>query len=33
MHRESSLQLIALTGRTDVSNIADLNILSNKIVQ
>ena len=32
MHRESSLQLIALTGGTDVSNNADLNIIYNKIV-
>ena len=33
MHGESSLQLIALTGGTDVSNDADLNIICNKIVQ
>ena len=33
MHGESSLQSIALTGGTDVSNDADLNIICNKIVQ
>ena len=33
MHRESSLQLITLTGGTDASNHADLNIICNKIVQ
>ena len=33
MDRESSLQLIALTGRTDISNNADLNIKCNEILQ
>ena len=33
MHGESSLQLIALTGGTEVSNNTDLNIKYSKIVQ
>ena len=33
MHRESSLQLIALTSGTDISNNADLNIKCNEILQ
>ena len=33
MHGESGLQLIALTGTTEVSNNADRNIKYNKIVQ
>ena len=33
MYGESSLQLIALTGGTDISNNADLNIMCNVIVQ
>ena len=33
MHIESSPQLIALTGGTDVSNNADLTVICNKIVQ
>ena len=31
--RESSQQLVALTGRTDVSNNTGLNVIFNKIVQ
>ena len=33
MHGESSLQLITLTDRMVISSNADLNIISNKIVQ
>ena len=33
MHRESSLQLIALTSGTDISNNADLNIICNERIQ